>query len=114
MGDALNQNETSKNNLDLLSNIDLMVHSKSRLMILTYLYVVEEMDYVYLKRVTDLSWGNLSKNILKLEEAGLLETEKKFENKKPKTIIWLTQRGRETFRNYIENLQKVFDSLPID
>jgi DNA-binding MarR family transcriptional regulator len=110
----MDRNKKPGKNLDLISNIDLMIHSKSRLMIITYLYVVEKMDYVYLKRVTGLSWGNLSKNITKLEEAGLVETEKKFEDKKPKTIIWLTQHGRESFREYKENLEIIFNSLPTD
>jgi len=95
-----------------LTEIDPIIHSPARLKVMTYLYLVENIDFVYLKRVTDLSWGNLSKHLTKLEEAGYVGTEKTFENKKPKTTIWLTEQGRDAFQKYKDNLQQVFDSLP--
>jgi DNA-binding MarR family transcriptional regulator len=69
-------------------------------------------DFVYLERVTDLSWGNLSKHLTKLEEAGNVAMEKTFENKKPKTLIWLSDEGREAFQQYKDNLQQIFEGLP--
>jgi DNA-binding MarR family transcriptional regulator len=95
-----------------LDDIDPIIHSPTRLKVMTYLYLVENMDYVYLKRLTDLSWGNLSRHLTKLEEAGYLATEKSFENKKPKTLIWLTDEGREAFQKYKDNLQQIFNNLP--
>jgi DNA-binding MarR family transcriptional regulator len=75
---------------------------------------LEEIDPVIhsLKRVTDLSWGNLSKHLTKLEEAGYVAMEKTFENKKPKTLIWLSDEGREAFQKYKDNLQQIFEGLP--
>jgi DNA-binding MarR family transcriptional regulator len=98
--------------LKQLEEIDPVIHSPTRLKVMTYLYLVENIDFVYLKRITDLSWGNLSKHVTKLEEAGYVGTEKTFENKKPKTTIWLTERGRDAFQRYKDNLQQIFDSLP--
>ena len=95
-----------------LDDIDPLIHSPTRLKVMTYLYLVENIDYVYLKRVTGLSWGNLSRHLTKLEDAGYLETEKSFENKKPKTLIWLTKTGREAFQKYKDNLQQIFKNLP--
>lgn len=95
-----------------LDEIDPLIHSPTRLKVMTYLYLVENIDYVYLKRVTDLSWGNLSRHLTKLEEAGYLATEKTFENKKPKTLIWLTDKGRDAYQKYKDNLQQIFDNLP--
>jgi DNA-binding MarR family transcriptional regulator len=95
-----------------LDEIDPLIHSTTRLKVMTYLYLVENIDYVYLKRVTDLSWGNLSRHLTKLEEAGYLATKKSFENKKPKTLIWLTDKGREAYQKYKDNLQQIFDNLP--
>ena len=79
--------EHKENEIKQLDDIDPLIHSPARLKVLTYLYVVEKIDFVYLRRVTDLSWGNLSKHVTKLEKAGYLETEKTFENKKPKTRL---------------------------
>jgi len=95
-----------------LADIDPLIHAPARLMVLTYLYVVDSIDFVYLKRVTDLSWGNLSRHLSKLEEAGYVELEKSFQDKKPHTMIRLTEQGREAFRAYKDNLGQVLDSLP--
>ena len=98
--------------LKQLTQIDPVIHSPTRLKVMTYLYLVENIDFVYLRRVTDLSWGNLSKHLTKLEEAGYVVMEKTFENKKPKTLIWLSDEGREAFQQYKDNLQQFFEGLP--
>lgn len=104
--------EKGKRELKQLEEIDSLIHSPTRLKVIVYLYLVESIDFVYLKRVTDLSWGNLSKHLTKLEDAGYVATEKTFENKKPKTLIWLTEDGRDAFQKYKDNLLQVFDNLP--
>ncbi|UCF29675.1 MAG: transcriptional regulator, partial [Chloroflexota bacterium] len=55
--------EERKSVVDSLTEIDLLIHAPARLMVMTYLYVVDNLDFVYLKRVTDLSWGNLSTHL---------------------------------------------------
>jgi DNA-binding transcriptional ArsR family regulator len=53
-----------------LSSIDPLVHAPTRLMVLTHLYVVDAADYTILVNQTDLTWGNLSAHLSKLEDAG--------------------------------------------
>jgi DNA-binding MarR family transcriptional regulator len=95
-----------------LAEIDQVIHASARLMVLTYLYVVESVDFVFLKNMTGLTWGNLSTHLSKLEEAGYVTVEKKFEGKKPHTMIWLTEQGRTAFREYKQNMQQVLGDLP--
>ena len=95
-----------------LIDIDPLIHTPARLLVMTYLYVVESLDFVYLKRVTDLSWGNLSTHLTKLEEAGYVRIRKSFQGKKPNTMIQLTERGRAAFRNYKDEMQQVLGELP--
>jgi DNA-binding MarR family transcriptional regulator len=95
-----------------LTDIDPLIHAPARLIVMTYLYVVESLDFVYLKRVTDLSWGNLSTHLSKLEEAGYVRINKSFQGKKPRTMIQLTERGRAAFRNYKDDMQQVLGDLP--
>jgi DNA-binding MarR family transcriptional regulator len=95
-----------------LVNIDQIIHAPNRLTVLTYLYVVESTDFVFLKNMTGLTWGNLSTHLTKLEEAGYVTIEKEFKGKKPHTMIRLTDKGRAAFREYKENLQKVLFDLP--
>lgn len=98
--------------MPLLENLDRVIHSPARLMILTFLYVVESGDMVYLMRQTGLSWGNLSVNVQKLEEAGYLKVEKTFNDRRPQTWVTLTEVGRQAFRDYRSKLKAVLDDLP--
>ena len=95
-----------------LADIDQVIHASARLMVLSYLYVVESADYVFLMRRTGLTWGNLSTHLAKLEEAGYVEIAKEFRGKKPHTTVSLTERGRTAFRDYKKSLQQVLDDLP--
>jgi DNA-binding MarR family transcriptional regulator len=108
MGD--NQDENPE--VNPLAEIDPLIHAPARLLVITYLYVVESIDFVYLKRVTRLSWGNLSTHLTKLEDAGYVSIRKTFQDKKPHTMIQLTDLGREAFREYKNDMQQVLGNLP--
>jgi DNA-binding MarR family transcriptional regulator len=95
-----------------LASIDQVIHAPARLMVLTYLYVVESADYVFLMRLTGLTWGNLSTHLTKLEEAGYITISKEFKGKKPHSTLRLTEQGRTAFREYKNSLQQVLDDLP--
>jgi DNA-binding MarR family transcriptional regulator len=103
---------TMDNELHPLADIDQIIHAPARLMVLTYLYVVESADYVFLIRLTGLTWGNLSSHLSKLEEAGYVEITKAFQGKKPHTTVKLSQLGRSAFKEYKQSMQRVLDDLP--
>jgi DNA-binding MarR family transcriptional regulator len=98
--------------LQPLAGLDQVIHAPARLMILTYLYVVESVDYTFLLRLTGLTWGNLSSHLSKLEETGYVALERDFVDKKPHTTVRLTEAGREAFRAYKRTMQRVLDDLP--
>ncbi len=104
--------ENQRERIQLLEEIDGLVHSPARLMVMTYLYVVDSVDFVYLRRLTGLTWGNLSTHLSKLEEANYVAMEKEFRGKKPNTMIRLTDQGRAAFRDYKQNMQQILDDLP--
>jgi DNA-binding MarR family transcriptional regulator len=79
--------------------------------ILSHLYVVESADFLFLKRQTGLTSGNLSSHLSKLEEAGYVEIKKEFMAKKPHTMLSLTAAGRKAFKAYMEKMKQVFDGL---
>lgn len=94
------------------SEIDKLIHEPARLMIMSYLYVVESADFTFLIQQTKLTWGNLSAHITKLENAGYVEVIKEFKNKKPNTMLSLTEKGREAFDIYRKNMKQFFEELP--
>jgi DNA-binding MarR family transcriptional regulator len=109
------KNQGKKQPTDSLSeimNIDRLVHSPARLSILTYLSVVEEGDAVYLLNQTGLTWGNLSANITRLQEAGYIEVVKEFKDKKPHTVLKLTGRGRKAFHDYQTKMKGLLNTKP--
>jgi DNA-binding MarR family transcriptional regulator len=103
---------TTPVNLQPLVDIDQTIHASARLMILSYLYVVDSVDYVFLVRMTGLTWGNLATHLTKLEQAGYVEITKTFRGKKPHSVVHLTAAGRQAFREYKRNMQQVLDDLP--
>lgn len=95
-----------------LVDIDPVIHAPARLVIVTYLYVVDSADYVFLSHMTGFTWGNLATHLGRLEEAGYVEIEKKFVGKKPSSLVRLTGEGRKAFRAYKKTMQQVLEELP--
>lgn len=95
-----------------LVDIDRVVHEPARLLILSYLYVVESADFLFLLRQTGLTKGNLSAHLMKLEKAGYVVIEKKFVNKIPRTLLKLSKDGRKAFDSYRQRMAKVLGKLP--
>ena len=101
-----------KEELRQIVDIDRVVHEPARLLILSYLYVVESADFLFLLRQTNLTKGNLSSHLMKLEKAGYVNVEKKFVEKIPRTLLSLTKEGRKAFHEYSKRMKKIFKELP--
>jgi len=95
-----------------LKEIDRLIHEPARLLVLALLYVVESADFTFLMNQTGLTWGNLSAHMSKLEEAGYIQVEKSFKERKPYTLLRLTEDGRAAFRAYRLKMKQVLDDLP--
>ena len=67
---------------------DELILSKSRLGIISALMGGDKLDFTYLRKTLELSDGNLSVQIRKLEEAGYIKVEKVFVGRKPKTSLY--------------------------
>jgi len=90
-----------------IDDIDRVIHSPARLLIMKILFVLEGADMVFLKTETGLTWGNLSVQVKNLEEAGYVNIEKEFVDNKPHTVVSLSPRGRQAFKNYRRNLNQI-------
>ncbi|HEX3048108.1 MAG TPA: transcriptional regulator [Bacillota bacterium] len=94
-------------NNDILTSLNELFQTKARLGIMTTLATMEECDFSTLKSHLELTDGNLSAHLRVLEEAGYLAVEKKFVNRKPKTLYRLTEPGREAFLTYLRQLAAI-------
>jgi DNA-binding MarR family transcriptional regulator len=95
-----------------LPELDRVVHEPARLTIMAVLYTVESADFLYLLHATELTKGNLSSHLMRLEEAGYVQISKGFRGKIPQTTCALTPAGRDAFRTYRARLRQAVDALP--
>jgi DNA-binding MarR family transcriptional regulator len=88
------------------ADLDPIIHSRVRLAILILLLHSKTADFTYLKKEIDVSDGNLSTHLKKLEGAKYIKVRKSFQQRKPKTTISLTDAGRDALNEYTKNLEK--------
>src|SRR5512141_1635183 len=78
--------------------LDRVIHEKARLGLLTSLMAHPKgLAFGDLKQLCGLTDGNLSRHLQVLQEAGLVEITKSFENNRPQTTCRLTRSGRKRF-----------------
>src|ERR1044071_2677409 len=87
------------------SKLDRLVHERLRLGILSALAVNESLTFRELKKILDTTDGNLSVHARKLEEAGYIACEKKFEGRLPRTEYKLTAAGRTALESYLVHME---------
>ena len=98
--------------LQAIAGVERLVHEPGRLLVLACLSVVSRADFLYVMRGTGLSQGNLSSHLSKLEAAGYVAVEKTFVGKTPRTVLKLTDAGRDALRAYRARLLEVLSRLP--
>ena len=82
-----------------------VVHQKHRLGILTIAGESKRVEFGYLKESLELTGGNLSRHLTVLVEAGLLDMEKGYDGKRPKTWVSITRAGRQALADEIAALR---------
>ena len=95
-----------------MTAIDKLIHEPARLLIMAHLYVVESADFLFLMHQTNLTFGNLSSHLSKLEAAGYVKIKKEFVGKKPHTMLNLTKKGTIAFKTYKMQMKQMFEELP--
>lgn len=91
---------------------DRMLHEPARLNLLAQLAVVQRADFTWLLNQTGMTRGNLSVQMTRLAEAGLVEIEKMYRDNRPLTLYHLTGNGRSALGLYKRNMMAFLASLP--
>ena len=97
--------------LNQIMRIDKIVHEPARLLILAYLFFLDNADFVFLMKETGLTRGNLSSHLTKLESSGYIDVEKKFIDRVPRTLLKMTKKGKIVFLNYKEEMRTILQNL---
>jgi DNA-binding MarR family transcriptional regulator len=90
--------------------LDNIIHVPARLRIMSALMPLgpsEQLDFRTLREILQLTDGNLGAHLQTLEDAGYIKVEKTFVNRKPRTYVRPTSRGRARFEDHVEALRKI-------
>ncbi len=86
-------------------DLDRLIHERVRLGIVSALAASPSMTFLELRRLLDVTDGNLSVHARRLEEAGYVACRKTFEGRVPRTEYRLTAEGRRAFEHYLAHLE---------
>ena len=93
-----------------MADLNELIHQPVRLRIMSALASLAsdaQVDFTYLKKLLEVTDGNLGTHLLKLEEAGYLTQEKTFVDRKPRTYIRITKSGRQAFKKHVAALKEI-------
>ena len=96
----------SRPSLDI-GRIDEVIHGRLRLGVMAYLANAEVADFNELKDILEVTQGNLSVQLRKLEDAGYVTIEKGYLGRRPRTQVRITAVGRKAFAAYLEALGRL-------
>ena len=85
--------------------LEKLLFNPVRLKILSFLFSVENASFKKLVEVSEATKGNISVQIKKLEDAGLIKVRKKFEGNYPLTLCKITSKGQTSFNVFLKSLQ---------
>ncbi len=89
------------------AGIDDTVHQRHRLGILTITAEAQRADFGQLRAALGLTAGNLSRHLAVLEEAELVQVEKGYEGRRPRTWVRITSRGRKALAAELATLTEL-------
>lgn len=93
-----------------MAEIDRIIHAPARLRIMAALAALAprtQLDFTTLGRSLGLTDGNLGAHLQTLEEAGYIKVEKNFVDRKPRTHLSITAKGRERFDEHVLALREI-------
>jgi DNA-binding MarR family transcriptional regulator len=90
-----------------IAGLDDVIHGRLRLGVMAYLAQSEVASFSELKSALNVTQGNLSIQLRKLEDAGYIAIDKSFLDRKPLTRARLTPEGRKAFGAYLEAISRL-------
>jgi len=94
-----------------VNGLDDVVHQRVRLGILAVTHEAKRVEFGFLRETLDLTGGNLSQHLGVLERAGLIDIEKGYEGRRPRTWISLTKAGGAALRDELAALKTLIRQL---
>ncbi len=93
----------------LVQELDPVLHERGRLAIVSVLAAMPSLTFTELRSALEMTDGNLSVHLQKLEERGYITIHKQFVGRRPQTTCRLTRSGRQAFTRYLDQLQAIVE-----
>jgi len=90
-----------------LAKRDTILSSPTRLSIMILLYLNTKMKFTSLQKALNLTPGNLSSHLRKLEKNGLIKIVKGFVQLKPTTVIYISEKGVQELKNFLSDMKEI-------
>ncbi len=104
----MNSSLPDGNGAHAYSGLDRVFHEKARLAIMTSLASQSEgLSFADLKRLCDLSDGNLNRHLEVLVEVGAVSLERSGAGRGSRTTVRISSAGRREFQRYLVELERV-------
>ena len=103
--------ESIDRSLRNIINLSEIIHSPVRLAIMMYLMLQGNSTFPDLKKTLQLTPGNLSSHIGRLEKENFIYVEKKFVNSKPTTLVSISPLGIRAISEYSSVLSGVLNKI---
>ena len=84
-----------------------MLHERGRLAIVSALAAAPRLTFTELRDALEMTDGNLSVHLQKLEEKGYVRIDKQFVGRRPQTSCRLSRAGRQAFTRYLDHLEAI-------
>ena len=89
------------------SRLDRILHGPARLAIASVLASRAEASFTDLRELLGLTDGNLSVHLRALQDAGYVVVEKSFVDRRPRTTVRLSKKGREALGRHVDALEDI-------
>lgn len=87
-----------------------LLYDRIRLGIMSALSVNRQLSFAELKELLATTDGNLSKHARRLEDAGLVDCNKAFNQRVPRTQFSLTAKGRRSFARHLKHMEALIQA----
>jgi DNA-binding MarR family transcriptional regulator len=93
------------------NGLDDLVHQRVRLGIMAIVHQARQVEFGFLRTTLQLTAGNLGQHLTVLEKAELIQIEKGYEGRRPRTWVTLTAAGQAALRDEIAHLKQLIQQV---
>ena len=94
-----------------IEKLNKIFDHRIRLGIMSALMVNEDVNFIFLKQLLDVTDGNLASHMKPLEENKYVKVSKSFIGKKTNTTYAITKLGEKAFREHLTALEEMIKGL---